>query len=47
MLDSTEYPEQQDPSGWEVKDNERIVYVSVDMIAWLKANKKDNYCTKI
>lgn len=27
-------------SNWEVKDNERIVYVSVDMTAWLKANSK-------
>lgn len=40
MLDGTEYPEPQDPSDWEVKDNERIVYVSVDMTAWLKANSK-------
>lgn len=42
MLDGTEYPESQDPSDWEVevKDNERIVYVLVDMTAWLKASSK-------
>ena len=40
MLDGTEYPEPQDPSDWKVKKNEGIVYVSVDMTAWLKANSK-------
>ena len=28
------------PAIGKVKDNERIVYVSVDMTAWLKANSK-------
>ncbi|MCM6765244.1 type II toxin-antitoxin system HicB family antitoxin [Weissella paramesenteroides] len=40
MLNGSEYPAPQDPSNWEIKDNERIVYVSVDMTAWLKANSK-------
>ena len=40
MIEDTDYPEPQDTTEWQVKDNERIVYISVDMTAWLRTKKR-------
>lgn len=40
MIEDTKYPEVQDASEWVLKDNERIVYVSVDMGALKKEKSK-------
>ena len=34
MLDGEEYPEPQDPKSWELKDNESLIYITVDMKQW-------------
>lgn len=38
MLDGETYPEPQDPSSWQLEENQRIIYISVDMAKWLKKN---------
>lgn len=40
MLDGETYPEPQDPSAWELEDNQRVIYISVDMDKWLKKSMK-------
>jgi len=40
LEDMTDYPEAVDPSKWELKDNEKIVYISVNMREWLSRNGK-------
>lgn len=35
ISDDVEYPEVQDPSNWELEDNQRIMWVSVNMTKWL------------
>ncbi|MDR0899881.1 MAG: type II toxin-antitoxin system HicB family antitoxin [Lactobacillaceae bacterium] len=40
MLEGEEYPEVQDPRKWELKPNESIVYITVDMDAWSKNPRK-------
>lgn len=34
MLDGEVYPAVQDPSTWELKDNESIAYITVNMSQW-------------
>lgn len=36
MIADEEYPEPQDPKDWELKENERVIFVSVNMSQWLK-----------
>ena len=36
MIAGEEYPEPQDPKDWKLKDNERVIYVSVNMSEWIK-----------
>ncbi|MCF2622962.1 type II toxin-antitoxin system HicB family antitoxin [Ligilactobacillus salivarius] len=36
MIAGEEYPEPQDPKDWKLKDNERVIYVSVNMAEWIK-----------
>lgn len=40
LEDETEYPQVADPQAWKLKDNEKIVYVAVDMDKWLAKNSK-------
>lgn len=40
LEDEKQYPEIQDPSSWNLKDNEKVVYISVDMDKWLSRNSK-------
>lgn len=40
LEDKKEYPQVQDPTNWNIKDNEKIVYISVDMDKWLKKNSR-------
>lgn len=41
MLDGMSlYPEPQDPSDWNLKNKERVVYIAVDMSKWLRKNSK-------
>lgn len=41
MLDGApSYPKPQDPSKWPLKDNESIVYVTVDMAQWYREKAK-------
>ena len=35
-----EYPQVQDPSKWNLRDNDKVVYISVDMEKWLSKNSK-------
>ena len=35
MLDGEKYPEPQDASIWKLDDNQRVIYVSIDMSKWL------------
>lgn len=36
ISDYKEYPEPQDPKDWKLDDNERVVFISVNMDQWLK-----------
>lgn len=40
MLDGEKYPEAQDSSKWNLEDNQRVIYISVDMTKWLQKNTK-------
>ncbi|MUV40596.1 type II toxin-antitoxin system HicB family antitoxin [Levilactobacillus brevis] len=40
MLDGEKYPEPQDVSIWKLEDNQRVIYVSIDMTKWLQKNTK-------
>lgn len=41
MLDGqTSYPTPEDPSNWQLKSTDRLVYVEVDMKKWLVKNSK-------
>lgn len=40
MLDGEAYPEPQDPSVWEIENNESIAYVAVDMAQWYREKAK-------
>lgn len=35
ISDMAEYPEVQDPTTWELKDNESVMWVTVNMAKWL------------
>lgn len=35
MISDTDYPEVQDPKDWKLEENERIMWVSVNMTRWL------------
>ncbi|MCC4370540.1 type II toxin-antitoxin system HicB family antitoxin [Limosilactobacillus reuteri] len=35
ISDMPEYPEVQDPTKWELKDNESVMWVTVNMAKWL------------
>lgn len=39
MIAGEEYPPQ-DPTDWPLKKNERVVFVSVNMVQWLKKHSK-------
>lgn len=45
MLDGETYPKPQDPSTWQLENNQRIIYIFVDMDKWLKKNTKTVRCT--
>lgn len=34
------YPEVQDPTTWEINDNEKIVYININMTKWRTRNTK-------
>lgn len=34
------YPEVQDPRSWDLKSNDRLVYITVDLDKWLHKNSK-------
>jgi predicted RNase H-like HicB family nuclease len=34
------YPKVQNPTEWEIKENDRIVYIAVDMKKWMKKHTK-------
>lgn len=36
IADKKEYPKPQDPSNWDLDDNEQVVFVSVNMDQWRK-----------
>lgn len=36
IADQKEYPKPQDPKNWELEDDERVGYVSVNMTQWKK-----------
>lgn len=36
MLDGTDYPKPQDPTNWELQENQRINFVTVDMPEWYR-----------
>lgn len=40
MLDGENYPEPQDPSSWNLDNNQRVIYISVDMDKWLNKSMK-------
>ena len=41
MLDGqASYPEVQDPSSWDLKSNDRLVYITIDLDKWLHKNSK-------
>lgn len=41
MLDGqASYPEVQDPRSWDLKSNDRLVYITVDLDKWLHKNSK-------
>ncbi|MEY8584843.1 type II toxin-antitoxin system HicB family antitoxin [Ligilactobacillus animalis] len=40
MIAGEEYPTPQDPTDWPLKKNERVVFVSVNMVQWLKKHSK-------
>lgn len=35
MIADTDYPEVQDPKDWKLEENERIMWISVNMTRWL------------
>ncbi|WP_225418012.1 type II toxin-antitoxin system HicB family antitoxin [Levilactobacillus huananensis] len=41
MLDGTKFPKVQDPKSWHLQANESIVYISIDMAAWLSQPAKN------
>lgn len=40
MIAGEGYPTPQDPTDWPLKKNERVVFVSVNMVQWLKKHSK-------
>lgn len=41
MLDGqASYPKVQDPRSWDLKSNDRLVYITVDLNKWLHKNSK-------
>ena len=41
MLDGqASYPKVQDPRSWDLKSNDRLVYITVDLDKWLHKNSK-------
>lgn len=36
MLDGNPYPKAQDPTNWQLDENQRVFYVSVDMAEWYR-----------
>ncbi len=40
MIAGEEYPTPKDPTDWPLKKNERVVFVSVNMVQWLKKHSK-------
>lgn len=40
MLDGEAYPEVQNPKKWHLQDNESVVYITVNMAAWIGRNSK-------
>jgi predicted RNase H-like HicB family nuclease len=40
MIEGADFPEVLDPTDWLLSDSDRIVYVSVDMTAWMKNKPK-------
>ncbi|MDO1605094.1 antitoxin HicB [Lactobacillus sp. YT155] len=40
LNEESAYPEVQDPTTWEIKDNEKIVYINVNMTKWRTRNIK-------
>ncbi|NLR10105.1 MULTISPECIES: type II toxin-antitoxin system HicB family antitoxin [Lactobacillaceae] len=40
MLDGESYPDVQEPKDWHLQDNEVVVYVTVDMGAWVGRHAK-------
>ena len=40
MIEGTPYPKVQDPTKWNLQDNEHVIYISVDMDKWIGRNMK-------
>lgn len=40
MIADTEYPKVQDPKDWKLNENERVVWVTVNMAMWLNQHEK-------
>ncbi|AKP68421.1 antitoxin HicB [Companilactobacillus ginsenosidimutans] len=40
MINGSDYPETVDPSNWKLKDNDKLVYITVDMTRWIKKNTR-------
>lgn len=40
MIAGEDYPTPQDPTDWSLKQNERVIFVSVNMSQWLKRHSK-------
>ena len=40
ISDEKNYPEPMDPTEWELTENEKVVFVSVNMTQWLKKHGK-------
>lgn len=40
LNEGSAYPEVQDPTTWEINDNEKIVYINVNMTKWRIRNMK-------
>ncbi|MDO1605243.1 type II toxin-antitoxin system HicB family antitoxin [Lactobacillus sp. YT155] len=38
LNEGSSYPEVQDPTTWEINDNEKIVYINVNMTKWRTRN---------
>lgn len=36
MIAGEDYPTPQDPTDWPLKENERVIFISVNMVQWLK-----------